>query len=51
MENAIDQLIVWSKDLKILYVEDDISLREEVSIFLSDIFISFIKRYNYYSFS
>ena len=40
MENAIDQLIVWSKDLKILYVEDDISLREEVSIFLSDIFES-----------
>ena len=40
MENAIDQLIVWSKDLKILYVEDDISLREEVSIFLADIFQS-----------
>lgn len=40
MENAIDQLIVWSKDLKVLYVEDDISLREEVSIFLGDIFQS-----------
>lgn len=38
MENAIDQLIIWSKDLRVLYVEDDISLREEVSIFLSDIF-------------
>lgn len=38
MENAIDQLIEWSKDLQVLYVEDDISLREEVSIFLSDIF-------------
>jgi len=38
MENTIDQLITWSKDLKVLYVEDDISLREEVSIFLSDIF-------------
>ncbi|MDD2382749.1 MAG: response regulator [Sulfurospirillaceae bacterium] len=40
MDNAIDQLITWSKDLKVLYVEDDISLREEVSIFLSDIFES-----------
>ena len=40
MENAIDQLIEWSKDFKVLYVEDDISLREEVSIFLSDIFKS-----------
>lgn len=40
MENAIDQLITWSKDLRVLYVEDDISLREEVSIFLSDIFES-----------
>ncbi len=38
MENAIDQLIAWSKDLNVLYVEDDISLREEVSLFLSDIF-------------
>ena len=40
METAIDQLIAWSKDLNVLYVEDDISLREEVSIFLSDIFKS-----------
>ena len=40
MENAINQLIVWSKNLKILYVEDDILLREEVSIFLADIFQS-----------
>lgn len=38
MENAIDQLIAWSKDLSVLYVEDDIALREEVSLFLSDIF-------------
>jgi len=38
MENAIDQLIAWSKDLNVLYVEDDVSLREEVSLFLSDIF-------------
>ncbi len=38
MENTIDQLITWSKDLRVLYVEDDLSLREEVSIFLSDIF-------------
>ena len=38
MENTIDQLITWSKDLRVLYVEDDVSLREEVSIFLSDIF-------------
>ena len=38
MENQIDQLIAWSKELKILYVEDDVSLREEVSLFLSDIF-------------
>lgn len=38
MENQIDQLIAWSKALKILYVEDDLALREEVSLFLSDIF-------------
>ena len=38
MENAIDQLIEWSKDLDVLYVEDDAALREEVSLFLSDIF-------------
>jgi len=38
MQNAIDQLIAWSKELKVLYVEDDPSLREEVSLFLSDIF-------------
>lgn len=38
MENRIDQLIVWSKDLNVLYVEDDASLRVEMSIFLSDIF-------------
>ena len=38
MENTIDQLITWSKDLRVLYVEDDVSLREEVNIFLSDIF-------------
>ncbi|WP_263832588.1 response regulator [Sulfurospirillum oryzae] len=38
MENPIDQLIAWSKELKVLYVEDDLSLREEVSLFLSDIF-------------
>jgi PAS domain S-box-containing protein len=38
MENAIDQLIAWSKDLNVLYVEDDLALREEVSLFLSDIF-------------
>jgi len=38
MENAIDQLIAWSKDLNVLYVEDDVALREEVSLFLSDIF-------------
>ena len=38
MENAIDQLIAWSKDLDVLYVEDDVALREEVSLFLCDIF-------------
>ncbi|ATB69297.1 response regulator [Sulfurospirillum diekertiae] len=38
MENQIDQLIAWSKELKILYVEDDLALREEVCLFLSDIF-------------
>lgn len=38
MENQIDQLIAWSKTLKVLYVEDDIALREEVSLFLCDIF-------------
>jgi len=38
MQNAIDQLVAWSKDLTVLYVEDDLALREEVSLFLSDIF-------------
>lgn len=38
MENTIDQLIAWSKELNVLYVEDDLALREEVSLFLSDIF-------------
>ena len=38
MENQIDQLIAWSKELKVLYVEDDLSLREEICLFLSDIF-------------
>lgn len=38
MQNTIDQLIAWSKELKVLYVEDDLALREEVSLFLSDIF-------------
>lgn len=38
MQNAIDQLVAWSKELRVLYVEDDLSLREEVSLFLSDIF-------------
>jgi YesN/AraC family two-component response regulator len=40
MENVIDKLIIGSKDLNVLYVEDDVSLREEVSIFLLDIFHS-----------
>jgi|GEM_PF-708665 len=38
MENQIDQLVAWSKELKVLYVEDDLALREEVCLFLSDIF-------------
>lgn len=38
MENMVDQLIAWSKDLKVLYVEDDPALREEISLFLNDIF-------------
>jgi PAS domain S-box-containing protein len=38
MQNAIDQLVSWSKELTVLYVEDDLALREEVSLFLSDIF-------------
>ena len=39
MQNTIDQLIAWSKEHKVLYVEDDLALREEVSLFLSDILI------------
>lgn len=38
MENVVNQLITWSKELKVLYVEDDPTLREEISLFLSDIF-------------
>ncbi|WNY98603.1 hybrid sensor histidine kinase/response regulator [Sulfurospirillum sp. 'SP'] len=38
MENVVNQLITWSKDLKVLYVEDDPALREEISLFLNDIF-------------
>ena len=38
MQNTIDQLVSWSKELTVLYVEDDLALREEVSLFLSDIF-------------
>ena len=38
MENVVNQLITWSKELKVLYVEDDPILREEISLFLSDIF-------------
>lgn len=38
MMTLLEQLITWSKGLKILYVEDDISLREELSILLCDIF-------------
>jgi len=38
MQNTIDQLIAWGKELTVLYVEDDVALREEVSLFLSDIF-------------
>lgn len=38
MENVVNQLIAWSKELKVLYVEDDPTLREEISLFLSDIF-------------
>lgn len=38
MENPINELIAWSKSLKILYVEDDVILRQEVRLFLSDIF-------------
>lgn len=38
MVSVLEQLITWSKDLKILYVEDDVTLREELSILFSDIF-------------
>jgi len=38
MQNTINQLVSWSKELTVLYVEDDLALREEVSLFLSDIF-------------
>jgi PAS domain S-box-containing protein len=38
MENVVNELITWSKELNVLYVEDDPTLREEISLFLSDIF-------------
>ena len=38
MTSLINQLIMWAKDLKVLYVEDDKSLREELSLLLSDLF-------------
>ena len=38
MQNTFDELIAWAKELKVIYVEDDAALREEVSLFLSDIF-------------
>lgn len=38
MLTILEQLITWGSGLKILYVEDDLSLQEEVSILLSDIF-------------
>ena len=38
MAQTIDQLVAWGKHLNVLYVEDDLSLSEEVRLFLSDIF-------------
>ncbi|NCD11572.1 MAG: response regulator [Epsilonproteobacteria bacterium] len=38
MKNPIQELAEWGKTLKILYVEDDDALRQEIKLFLSDIF-------------
>lgn len=38
MNSLINDLITWAKDLNVLYVEDDATLRDELSLLLSDIF-------------
>lgn len=40
MSSILDELLTWSKDLKVLYVEDDATLRQELQLLLSDIFAS-----------
>lgn len=40
MLSKLDQLIEWSRGLRVIYVEDDLNLQEELSILLSDIFES-----------
>lgn len=40
MENIVEKLVCLGKDMHVLYVEDDLTLSEELSIFLADIFKS-----------
>lgn len=40
MENVVEKLVLVGKNINILYVEDDLTLQEEVNLFLSDIFQS-----------
>lgn len=38
MSSIVDELLIWSKELKVLYVEDDATLRQELQLLLCDIF-------------
>jgi PAS domain S-box-containing protein len=38
MSSMLDELLTFSKDMKVLYVEDDVALRQELQVLLSDIF-------------
>lgn len=38
MSSIVDELLTWSKELKVLYVEDDATLRQELRLLLCDIF-------------
>jgi len=40
VENVVEKLVLVGKNINILYVEDDLTLQEEVNLFLSDIFQS-----------
>lgn len=38
MSSMLDELLTFSKEFKVLYVEDDVALRQELQVLLSDIF-------------